>query len=382
MNIRKLSKYKSRPLITAWIGRGNFGDELLAYGLRLELYHAASIEKIDYYGSGRYPIFSAKDDLQIGVVNNQNNGFFNRLLSKFKSPVYDNDCLLFGGGSIFHSENSIRWKYEVLKSFRKSPAGSRGVAGAVGISLGPFGTLKAEELAKEFICDLDFVHCRDRSSADFAKNVSSNCKVIEGRDLAYSVKAFHPNFFIAHSVPDRVGLSFILDPSLSETIKEERFRKMKDIINYLTENGKTVVLFALYTASKYHDEKLAVSLRNAVERKELVLIHAYGGDIMETVNKIGTCSHIISMRLHGCITAYLCGIPFFPINKHPKVREFAISSGLYDLNQEVMDINCDKSKLTHAIDAFVNNSNNAFIYPIDSDEVFKKSTEELRQQFI
>src|SRR5690606_17618622 len=129
-----------KPLISAWIGQGNFGDELLGYGLRSELYKLANINQIDYYEAGKYPIYHGDDDVSINTLISAEHRTIHRLARYWALRCYSYDLALFGGGSILHSEKSISWKHHLLKQFRKKNKLRGGVAAGVGISLGPYKT--------------------------------------------------------------------------------------------------------------------------------------------------------------------------------------------------------------------------------------------------
>lgn len=368
------------PLISAWIGRGNFGDELLAYGLRLELCRAAPVAQIDYHEAGRHPIFRAPDDVRIEALQHTSDGRLRRLWARLRIPHRTHDTLLFGGGSILHSEHSIRWKHALLKRFRARRRAMNSLAGGVGISLGPFPNATAERMAADFVRDLDFLHCRDRSSAEFAGSLGSACTIIEGRDLAYTVKAIHPELFLGQPVPGRTGMSFILDPSLPPAQQQARFERMRAMIDHVTARGNTVLLIALYTASRYHDDRLAESLRTAAAHPDSVSVHAYRGDVFETLEQIASCSHFVSMRLHGAVSAFLSGVPFLPVNKHPKVREFARAAGL-NADEPALGLESPREELLEGIDRLLASATLTAGYSADSDGVFGHSVSALRTQF-
>ena len=310
------------PLVSAWVGRGNFGDELLSYGLRLELYQASAVASVSYYEKGASSIYCAPDDAPIQVCNVAGQSRWVRLYKRYTQSCSAYDSLFFGGGSVLHSANSIAWKHDLLRHFRAGRSSAALLSAAVGVSLGPFPDVQAERQAKAFLAELDVVHCRDALSADFARQIHNGPEVIEGRDLAFSVRALRPDMFAVTKQRERIGASFILSPKLGEEEQREQFSKMLALINYLTAAGHQVLLASLYSGEKYADNRLHQRLREAATQPELVELHDYVGDVRATAEKIASCSFYLSMRLHGVITAYLSGTPFFALNRHPKVREF------------------------------------------------------------
>ena len=312
------------PLVSAWVGRGNFGDELLSYGLRLELYQASTVSAVSYYEKGRDAIYRAPDDALIKACNATGQSRWVKLCKRYTQTYSAYDSVFFGGGSVLHSGHSIAWKHELLRRFRRGRSSSALLSAAVGVSLGPFPDTQAERQAQAFLAELDVVHCRDAGSVDFARQVDGP-EVIQGRDLAFSVRALRPELFSAAKQPERVGVSFILSPKLGEEQQREQFAKMLAVLNYLTAKGYQVLLASLYSGDKYADDRLHKRLRESASQPDLIALHDYRGDVRATTAQIASCSFYISMRLHGAVTAYLSGTPFFALNRHPKVREFCTS---------------------------------------------------------
>src|SRR5690606_6283840 len=106
---------KISPLVSAWVGHGNFGDELLSYGLRLELYQSCDMAAVSYYEKGSEAIYQAVDDVSILSLNAAGRSRWLRLCQHYLQSCAGYDCLFFGGGSVLHSSHSISWKHEDRK---------------------------------------------------------------------------------------------------------------------------------------------------------------------------------------------------------------------------------------------------------------------------
>ncbi|WP_395502170.1 polysaccharide pyruvyl transferase family protein [Ectopseudomonas mendocina] len=316
---------KISPLVSAWVGQGNYGDELLSYGLRLELDKACGVVGVTYYHKGAYDIFCAPDEPVIEWVNSDCDSRLRRLYRGTFQSYKKYDGLFYGGGSVLHSSNSISWKHDLLSRFRRENSSLLKPAIGVGLSIGPFPSKDAELKAEKFLRELDFVYCRDELSADFCKSLNGKIDVIEGRDLAFSVRALRPDLFDVHKTSGRVGVSFILDSKLDDQTRKEHFNKMLALIDFLTGLGRQVLLVSLYSGMKYADNLLHSRLREAAQDKDLIVLEDYQGDVFKTTKAIASCESYISMRLHGVIAAYLSSTPFFALNDHPKVSEFCRS---------------------------------------------------------
>ena len=369
---------KSRlPLISAWVGRGNFGDELLGYGLRLELYRMAAIERVRYHEAGDQPIYCAPDNVAIDTLQHARNGRLRRWLTSFRLKHAAHDTIFFGGGSVLHSEHSIRWKHALLKQFRSHAGAGKGLAAGVGLSLGPFANTAAEQRVRDFIADLDLLICRDASSAAFARALGTPTTVVDGRDLAYGVRCHHPEIFRPVLPRTRVGVSFILNPSLDSERQAAHLSRMQAIVDQLTDGGHEVLLIALYTAGKYFDDRLADRLQASARHSGRVAVHHYRGDVVETSGSIASCTHLISMRLHGAVTAYLAGVPVLTLNRHPKVVEFARESGIAR-EETAVDLDSPLEEVRRKIDALLALSPQGPVYIPADDTRYCKSIEQLR----
>ncbi len=361
------------PLVSAWVGRGNFGDELLSYGLRLELYQASAVGSVSYYEAGSEPVYRGSGDGPLRVCNVAGQSRWVRFYKRYTQSCSEYDSLFFGGGSVLHSGNSIAWKHELLHNFRRGRSSSSLLSAAVGVSLGPFPDTQAERQAKAFLAELDVVHCRDAASADFARQVGGP-EVIQGRDLAFSVRALRPELFSAVKRSEQVGVSFILSPKLGEQQQREQFAKMLAMLNYLTANGRQVMLAALYSGDKYADNRLHKRLREAAMQPELIELHDYRGDVRATAEKIASCSFYISMRLHGVITAYLSGTPFFALNRHPKVREFCTAVLGEQVDAYLGDLSIPIPELLERLDIALQRSQVQPRYESQSDSRYADSS--------
>ena len=54
----------------------------------------------------------------------------------------------------------------------------------------------------------------------------------------------------------------------------------------------------------------------------------YDGNVGTTLQAINECKVLLGVRLHGCIFAYACQVPFAAVAYHPKVTDFCREIGL------------------------------------------------------
>jgi polysaccharide pyruvyl transferase WcaK-like protein len=338
------------PLINAWVGRGNYGDELLSYGLRLDLCKAAAVSRVGYYQPGGDRIFRAGNEkVAIDRVSARRIPLLGRLFPRH-GDLSRYDSLLFGGGSVLHSVRGIERKLDLLRAFRRGRAKSGSLAGCFGVSLGPFDTVATERLLARFLSELDFVVCRDRTSVDIVRGLVPVARVWNGCDLAFAAWEQNRELFMRECRETRVGISLILDRRKDATEQARLFANMLAILDWLTAAGCGVRLVALYVGAKYEDHLLHERLRGQARHPEMIEIHHYAGDVFSTVAAIAGCSHYVSMRLHGAITAYLSGVPFLTLSKSPKVADFSAEAHKGSHVPALLDIGGGREDLFAGLD--------------------------------
>jgi len=300
------------PLVSAWVGQGNFGDELLAYGLRLALREDVGPRGIDYYRVGPHPIYQGEVDCPTGIHSHSARSRIGKAVDAIHPRLGGYNALLFGGGSVLHSTNSIGWKRSLVQSFRRRNQAKGSQVGGAGLSVGPFKDLAAERAATEFLKALDFLVVRDEASLAFASAHMRQGDVMLGRDLAYAVRYHQPALFNRQS-GNMVGLSFIQDPRVPHDEQQGKLRAMVDIVDRLTGLGRPVRLIAMHYGTGYKDHELHDQVWADACRKNMIQRHVYADDVAATLAAIAECSHVASMRLHGCIAAHLLGRPFLSL---------------------------------------------------------------------
>lgn len=308
----------SRPNILniAWIGHGDFGDEAMGYVHR-QYAKRLGAEHLTYYHAGPDAIFNGPSDIPRTVIHRSDPG---GCLVRWSDALHLRafDTLLIGGGSLFHSRNSIQWKHDVVRTL-KNARPSTFVAG-IGISLGPFADVAAERACAAFLNEIDAAAFRDMTSYDIARNISKNLHFFSSLD---SSLAFLPSAgYVPSSVPkenDHVGMSFVAKKDApTDLARSHVYATGIRLINKALDNGMRVTLFTLYSGNDYRDTELHARLHQNCRAPERVDIHTFAGDVLTTVRRMDACSFFVSMRLHSIIFAYQLGIPFLSLAYNPK----------------------------------------------------------------
>jgi len=319
----RLSK-TAKILNIAWVGQGDFGDEAMAYALRMFL-KKIGVESITYYQQGRSSVFKGNSDLTISSLHrHRTKELIKKMADVFLLRRFN--ILLIGGGSIFHSINSIKWKFDILKKMRKFNKTSF-LSVLVGVSFGPFKSLSAEEFCLNFLGNADIIIARDRRSYDWAKEAGSNEQIYSSLDTSLLLPEICTQEMSraadVKKEEDLVGIMFI---KKNRAFNDDLyFEKYLAILNRILEKNKKVILFVIHVGDAVLDKELSEALRTKCKFPEKIQIHFFDGDIFKTIRELNRCSFIVSMRLHGIIFAYMLGIPFMSLGYDPKNKNFCDS---------------------------------------------------------
>lgn len=317
-------KVKPKVLNIGWIGQGDFGDEVMAYAMRRYL-RERGIGDITYYQQGKFADYIGDPDIEVAKLHSFDvRPKVRRLLDLIKLRKFN--TLLVGGGSLFHSENSIEWKHEVVKRMKKN-CGKDLVVGLVGVGVGPFRSDEAKQKCSSLFSDVDMLITRDMVSADISSEIAPELDIRSSCDTSFLLPLISKDKM---GLPkgkekdqNRVGLLFIHKKSDDEIFQEGKHEeKFQKIVDDLLSREKKVKLFTFYVGDSYLDIALNERLKRNSINPEKVEIYEYTGDIFETIQEMNTCSQIVSMRLHGIILSYMLGIPFVSLSYDPKNENF------------------------------------------------------------
>jgi polysaccharide pyruvyl transferase WcaK-like protein len=340
--------------LVGWHARKNTGDDAMLHVIAWFLSEYCGVNSIDLLVS-HHNVPQARPE---GVVYNpiylSGNlfvRFFSRLLRK--RSARSTRFLVFGGGSIFHSFNSIEWKNEMLSAARHNDPSH--LVGALGVSLGPFKGDAAEKLCVEFIESLDFLVVRDRSSYEFASKCNLRAPVICTFDLAlllpYVTKTqkSHPTL-----IGGSLGLSLRPHPD-GEVASKNLARTVARAINNIVKRNDiaSLSLFSFCGDSDFGDDEIIDEVIRNLNREIPVKLVRYVSQPEEILREMGKCKVFIGMRLHSQIFAYMQSIPFVAIDYEHKCQGFLSEIKAQDfVRLPLNDLN--QMKLETALDRVIN----------------------------
>ena len=318
---------KRRVIISGWVGRGNYGDELIAYALRRELIRLIRAKTFFYFDTGKVPVSKDCSDAKIRYLAGRRILRLPNIIIRIYLHFLGTKILVFGGGSIFHSYNSISWKLKLSNSFRHKKTSSRIVL-ALGVSIGQFDDYRSKELMIDFCNNATLISVRDRRSFQLMSELGFSSKTVLGLDLAYALALNEPVFF--HRTKQEVthiGFCINGDEFFSRLSKLEQVNFFS-LIEYFLRNGTKITLFNLYNSFESDDSILIQKISSNFSRYKNLYTHSFTGDIRETTHKLGECTHVCSTRLHGLIVADILKLPIITFSTQRKIRDF-LQDSLY-----------------------------------------------------
>ena len=224
---------------------------------------------------------------------------------------------IYAGGSLFHGEG-----VSASSLLETVFCGSSEVS-AIGVSLGPFKTVKAEKEARSRLARFEFLSLRDQSSYDIAKSFGLHCPIVLSADLAATLPLSSPDesarderrdigFSPCNLPADQERTQRFCDAFLESVLKANRSSPVRVTILCLNEHP------AAGDAKwcRYVNEKLRI----AHVRSEVHYYSRHG--VLETCERISKLDVYFSSRLHGAVVSHLVGVPFYLHEYHQKCSEF------------------------------------------------------------
>lgn len=287
--------------------------------------------------------------------------------------------LISAGGSTFHKEittNNI--KNLALEEKRKRHID----IGAIGVSIGPFKSVRDEKSVVEYLKRVDFLALRDKRSFDYAMSLDLPNDPIDAFDLAALLPEIYQYRF-GQKVQDNkkkvIGISLCnYESYIGGDLKNEARRNeyLKNLIKQIDKLDNIQFHFFIINGnSRIGDSKITKETIFQCNLKNEYRIFNYNRSIKEVWLQIATCDLVISTRLHASIFACFSGTPFFLVEYHQKCTDFLIDVG-YDDRLRMMDAELDIEESISNIEKIL--YRNAYRPPLH----MKQMTEKARRNFI
>lgn len=359
--------FKSELLFTGYYGQLNTGDDAFI--------EVASWGAEKYWHKTNNTFLARQESLPL--TNKKTKGYpftipkTYRLQNRFL--LSSTDCLISAGGSTIHSElEATNIKRLAIESKIK---GSKIRIGGIGVSVGPFRTLRDEKATIDYLKNIDFLAVRDQASFDFISSLDLPYKTVNAFDLA----ALLPEIYGIKKPQLNLRTKKVIGISLCPY---ESIAKIANIENEYKRNSVTVdLLKVLNQEENIHFKFFVINGHARVgdqvltkETIEKVLPHSY--EIIPYTKKtsivwdeIATCDFVISTRLHAAIFACFSNTPFMLNEYHRKCGDFLENIG-YEESHRLFDSEYDSREKAKTIIEILNDKSQ-YTYPTKINEMKK-----------
>jgi len=249
--------------------------------------------------------------------------------------------IIFGGGSVLHSETDINLKRHLMKIC----GGNKNIA--IGVGVGPFQSIAAEKACTHFLNECNFVGVRDTTSYNVAKSIAPNANIKQTFDLAPILLKSHSKKTLNNQ---RSGIALSLcsvatNPmgDLDTTAEQKRIDMFCQLIIKLYQRtGERITLIEFNGHHKLGDWQINNPIFERLKKRIPITISTYNPDALSVMQQLESYQVIISMRLHGSILGYLTNTPVISLNYHEKCAGWCEQIGMaqtyqWDLNDICID---------------------------------------------
>jgi polysaccharide pyruvyl transferase WcaK-like protein len=311
--------------LNGYYGFANYGDELFNLTTILAARRWWSAHRVDILGP---PVPGIEADYRVpawfpGALYTAP-GIFGKTsrLAFLAGVMLRRDLLLYAGGSTL-SYGSIMKKIQRVAAERNFTKFA-----AIGVSIGPFADAADEAEAARFLRKFSYFSVRDRKSVELLEKMQVPVKPLLSRDLVGALPLLLP----AQSAPPQAGATQaapVLGVSVchferlmgGDTAVEDRRNAalFEGVARFAKRAGVRVRIFSLNSHPRWGDEafsrELQIRLRQQGTDAELI---SAKDNLLGCWHGLAACTAVLSVRLHGAITAYLCGVPFTLVEYHRK----------------------------------------------------------------
>lgn len=321
-------QFNSEILFTGYYGHFNTGDDAFV--------EVASWGAEKYWGKEKNIFLARKERLPKALSNvigypfsiPKSTRLQNRLL--LKSTKY----LISAGGSTIHRE--IKPGNIKHLAMRMKSKGSNLKVGAIGVSVGPFNTIKDEVSTINYLKELDFLAVRDEESYNFVSNLHLPYQPINAFDLAALLPSIYPTNAINTNSGERkiIGVSVCPYESIvNENNIGSELKRNKDLVNllrYLERNDNIHFKFIVFNGNpKFGDLKLTKDTIKKLSPKSYEIVN-YNKSTQFMWRTVASCDFVITTRLHAAIFACFSDTPFMLNEYHRKCGDFLNNIGYDD----------------------------------------------------
>ena len=323
-----------RVAILGWLGKGNYGDDLMALQIVKEINSQYKNTEITFFadhkslpkcllelGSGisifnhieKFPFIGAY--LLLGLL------YYN--VSRYGKI----DIFILGGGSILKNSKTIMF-YIKLMSMLKNHNPNCLFLG-YSLSIGPFDGRSSKDYCRNLLPFFNALDVRDSASIKFIRNSGlskHNISITQSKDYGFK---YVIEFLNGLPGKERHKLStnkIIIGISLrAGTFVDSQYRLVK-WLSLLPKGSFLIRFIAMSNNKKFDDLLFAKRMAKKVGILQNSEFFEYNNQPDVTIDSVRQCDYFLAIRLHAAITSVACGIFTYYMPYEKKVSDFAIQN--------------------------------------------------------
>lgn len=285
------------------------------------------------------------------------------------------DYLISAGGSTIHSAMQADNIKQLAVDNKKK--GSKIKIGGIGVSIGPFNTIRDEKAVIDYLKNIDFLAVRDNTSFNFVSSIDLPYKPVNAFDLAALLPRVYETQDKVHLLNSKkvIGISVCPVESIdsNKSIQKEYDRNNNFIELIKNIDKKENIHFKFFVINghptlgdlKLTQETIEKSLPSSYE------IIKYSKNTRMIWNEISSCDFVLSTRLHAAIFACFSDTPFMLNEYHRKCGDF-LDGVSYNEDLRLWNNEYDPiEKATTIIDIL--NNIDRYIFPAKVNEMKMKA---------
>ncbi|ENX17024.1 hypothetical protein F894_00156 [Acinetobacter sp. CIP 51.11] len=362
----KIRFFNSDILFTGYYGQLNAGDD-------------AFIE-VTSWGAKKYwnkneNIFLAKES-NLPITTNKIRGYPLTIPKTYRFQnrflLASTNYLISSGGSTLHHE-LLKNDIKRIAVESKIKGSNKIKIGGIGVSIGPFRSIKDEKAIIEYLKNIDFLAVRDQASFDYVQNLDLPYNVVNAFDLA----ALLPEIYDFSEKRNKINGKKVIGVSVCpvESItnlnnlnqENKRNSNINELLKTIDKNENVHFKFFIINGhSVFGDLELTKKTIESVNPLSYEIVY-YTRDTRRIWNEISDCDFIISTRLHAAIFACFSETPFMLNEYHRKCKDF-LDNVDYDKKFRMFDDEYDYKEKANLIISVLNNDNK-YIKPKKNDEM-------------
>lgn len=308
--------------LNGYYGMLNTGDDVLLYATRWAAKHLLG-DNLNQVSSATK--ISSEEFGDVSAMPEST--FRGHLRLVHYSNALRSEKVIFGGGSVLHSEKDIQLKRHLIRL--SNSRASR----CVGVGIEPFESVAAEKACTKFLNECGFTGVRDQASLDVAKSIAPYANVELTFDLAPLMLCHQHNRLIPI---ERKGVMFNFCRQAIDAFGNVDSEKEKQRVDAAvcaiektwSETGEPVTLLDFNGHPEFGDHHIHREILAKLAGHIPVSHIEYDPNPFRILQRIAGFKATVSMRLHAAILSFMAETPALSINYHKKCQSWCNQVGV------------------------------------------------------